>query len=526
MKIIIPFKIIGLLLLWALTPGASFLWAQADSPPAAASSAPSPNLLGMEYADIRNGFTIRPPFNSEFAVRGGTTGPQPDSAPALPLLKDWEILKSPESNELVRFFEPRQKITLIVCLLATRGKMEIEQIAEARQSVWQKFPQQAQIQQVETTEIKKCPAALFDISWLISASEQNRLFIREAIVQADKNRFFLLTLLKPSHTDEDGLKQSLTNAVIKNFECLDSQKQQLRWRQARQHSQQFLETFKFDEARIVLEKDRWYRVIHRGEDIGYTHVSEQWLKQQGTQSIQIDHDSFIKNAEPAPLYTQALGWTRTFSDESDNIPIGPGTVKLQGRFELDSNLKEEKFTLSILSQNNGNSSYTEQGHWNEKTLSAQRRDGSTTSENNITETLEVNDKIYLSWVHAELLTRLLKYKTGDEYVFLRYGNFALHYFTLRVAGSADLKVAPLEKTTSPPAESSDDQTLKTTYLLGQIGPQGPIVQTWVDDKGRIVKQIADDITILSSTAEKINELWPDETKKPKTNPPPKKEPTL
>lgn len=493
-----------LLLLWACN---QVLWARSDGSAPLPKSVLPQKLLDSEYADIRNGFTVRPPFGSELTVPGGDKESPFGRAADLPVPADWQILKYPESKELVRFFEPRGKITSLVHLLATRGKMKIEQMAEARRDIWQKFPQQADILQIETTEMNKLPALRLEVSWQSDEQNKNRLNIHEAVVQVDKNRFFLLVLTCPDEPNQDKSYQNLSNAVINSFQCMDRQEQQQRWRQARQRAQQLLESSPFDELRIALEKDRWFRLIRAGEDIGFTHISEQWLKQQGAQTIQIDHDSFIQNAAYAAAYSRLLGWIHSRSEGADQVVIAPGKVRLQGRFQLDGGMKEEKFTINIISKSNGTSSYQEQGRWKEKILSARKGDVQSAAESNITENLEVNDRIYLSWVWGELLTRLMELKTADEYVFLRYGNLAMHYYSLRVSGSAEMKVAVAEDS----ADEAQTHTLKTTCLISQTGPDGPIVETWVDDQGRIIKQRAGDLIILRSTEEKIKELWPLET---------------
>ena len=512
------------LFLAAIFPWSPFLTmpkGQAQTADTSTQISPIPRLLGTEYVDMRHGFTLRPPFGSEPTLGVRDAQAPSGTAGTVPIVSDWQILKIPESKELVRFADGQEKQVLMVYLLVTRDEMDIAQMEKARTDYWQKYTPQAALQEGATDTIRNSAVVRREISWKPKDSQSPGSVIHEAIIQAEKNRFFLLALLCSAEGRAEQKQPMLMDAVIKSFNCLDKQEQKLRWQQARKRAQQFLENLDFTRLRVVLEEDRWYRIKSQGEDIGFGHIVEQWVTQSDKSAIKITWDSFIKNAARAADFAQIQGWGKNVTDYAVEGPSDVGAVRLTGTCLLPNDMKSEEFDYQIYGINTSQLGYHEKGVWTEKKLSMQRCDDPQDAGKSQEEILEVNDKLYLPWTQAELLTRLLEIKISDEYVFLRYHNRSLQYYSLRVAGSTDLKLAEPGKSESSnqeKASQSQERPLKTFYLIGQTGPEGPIVHMWVDEKGRLLKQLAGGITLLRSSAENIKELWPEATKVTPTKP--------
>ena len=109
--------------------------------------------------------------------------------------------------------------------------------------------------------------------------------------------------------------------------------------------------------------------------------------------------------------------------------------------------------------------------------------------------------------------RLLALKPDEEYLFLRYANRALRFYSLRIAGRETLTVTttPSEASKSESETPQEEETkIPTTYLVGQVGLDGAIVESWIDKNGRIIKiRTNGGLIMLRSNAETIQKLWPE-----------------
>ena len=131
------------------------------------------------------------------------------------------------------------------------------------------------------------------------------------------------------------------------------------------------------------------------------------------------------------------------------------------------------------------------------------------AEPTITETLEMQEKIYLPLSLAQLLGRLVERELGDEYTFLSYSNHAICYYVLRIAAREKLPVIRVKA-------EADGQSNKVTekipvfYLVSQSIPDGMIVETWLDEKGDVVKQRGGGIIILRTDETTVKNIWPEQ----------------
>ena len=71
-----------------------------------------------------------------------------------------------------------------------RQKMAIEQVLDARQNFWQNFANQITLEIAETDTIQEYPVALTRLIWQ-NEPEEKRYVIREAVIQQEKDRYFL-----------------------------------------------------------------------------------------------------------------------------------------------------------------------------------------------------------------------------------------------------------------------------------------------------------------------------------------------
>ncbi len=521
------------------------------STPSAQSTQPTPlpiSLLDTAYINIRNGFSVRPPLGSQLATSEENldNSPTPDNgndddaddtaektdAPEstvttdgnLPnLIAGWNLLKFPESKELVRFHHAAAQRTLVVCLLAAKRKSDIEKVLQARLDFWQKFSQNAQVQSQTNTRIKDQPAALLTIKWQPDPSQPLHQIVRETIIQAEDKRFFLLALIEanPDQAVKPSI-QALSAAVIRNFTCFGKTEEGRRWLEARKNAQAALENLKFSQAKLILSTPASYRILRDSKDIGFYQIGESLNNQSDNSTITIKSAAFVNNSADAQLLLRLLGWARSATSQTDENPLPAGTYSFNAEFTLKKSLKHENFSCKFINLDNRQFGHTETGSFINAKLDVQRFDDPQNPDKVFTESLKADERLFLTSTLAQLLTRMISYKLNDEFVFQLYSNRSVRYHFLHVAGTSSLNVAAANKSTDAPAKETDTPTekkaapqkIRTYHLISQTGPDGPVVETWIDEKGNLLKLHANNgLTLLRCTTEKINQLWPEAAQK-------------
>jgi len=472
------------------------------------------NLLGTAYVDIRHGFSVRGPFGSQLTGGGGK---REFKGWDLPDISCWELLRFPESKSLVGFAEKEKQRFLQISLLATRRKLKIAQMLEARRSFWQQYPDRAEINEAHTETINGFPAALLAVSWKGKEKDKGMGTIREALIQTKRNRYFSLTLFAGSKT-EQAKNASLMDLLVSNFVCFDKKEGDQRWLGARKQAQKLLAKLKFHEVKGVIQAESWYRVLYEQREVGFYRVQEQLVteqvKGQETSAIKINCYGHINDQGGTRAFADILGWAKGVTGaEAENSWVG--AKRFKGEFILDNQLKGEKFEYQIVDFENPGKGYREEGVWQKGALSIKQYSDMVKAEPTVAEPMDLNDSIYLSQVMGRLLGRVLEAKVGQEYVFLSYSNAALCYHSMRVADRVKLKIADIQKVQSTKEKNGQRQIgqIEALYLIGQVGTEGPIIETWLDERGQIVKQRADGVVLWRSSKEEIKKLWAGEVEK-------------
>jgi len=426
---------------------------------------------------------------------------------------------------LVHFADESSRQMLIVSQLVSKQKMEIDKMLEARQSYWKRHPNQAKIQATQTDTINNRLTAQLKVSWKNSVEGANEFIIQEGLVQQEKDRYFLLTLVGSGGEDKEKAAEVLMKSVAANFVCMSRQEQRARWEQARKRGELLLGSLDFHGLRELMLDESWFRILRGGEDIGYMQIRGQ-LGGDGylipvTQAtpltleiyeleITVDIQSYVNNHADAVKLARML-------DCGQGLSNGKGLGGEQARRRDNNNLIRVNFNSTLLDsmateyffydyQGGEDYRYRESGEWNRGILKAVRFDDPQDRGASTVETLEVNNKLYLPGVTGHMLGLILPPEAGLEFVFLRYSNRALRHYAVRVAGQEELEVETSAAGTGQ--RSGGRRKVSTWYIVGQAGAGGPIVETWVDQDGYTLRQRAEGLELRRSTKEDLKKLWP------------------
>jgi len=470
------------------------------------------NILGRAYVDIQYGFSVRPPYGAQFSrvqtVPETVTQKQSPAA-----MEESDLLRLPESKELVRFHEEKSQTTLIVYWMVARQRnFTIEKMRTTREQHWQKFPTQATVQQSQTDTHNGLASAFVSVSWKPAKTDAVSLLIQETILQCEPSRFFMLVLTRPIQDESQrDAAEKLRSAIAKNFEYFNKTHQEQRRRAARQRAQKWLDGLRFNSVKDILEPQRWYRIRYHQKDIGYLHITEQLGTVEKKTVIQIHCDSFIASTPIADhfIFWRGYGKRPVQSDQPNQGKVGP--LRLREEYQLPGDLKSEHFLVTCADPDDSQKRYREEGNWKPGSLTVIRFDDPRDEQKRFSETLKVNDKLFLPGVLDILLYRMLPLKPAEEYLFLRYANRALRFYSLRIVRRETLTVirTDSQESNSDSEEPEGKETkIPTTYLVGRVGLDGAIVETWVDKTGRTIKlRTHDGLMLLSSDQETLQKLW-------------------
>lgn len=460
------------------------------------------NLLDLAYVDLRNGFSIRPPLGF---LLGST---QNDD---LPDLIDWPQLKVPSSKRLVSFSDAKSRQRLTVYLLVTRKEMTIEQALESRQSYWQTFPDQATLQEATAETVRSSPAVVTRILWK-GAGNRPPIQIRETLVQRKKDRYFMLVSVGPVVKTDDAAKGLLDAAIAGSFVSMDESEIKQRVSNARKVAQSLLEPLDSTALKGKFEGQDFYRIRFNDQEVGFRCVTRnvRVLADQKEHRFKLDTLSYLDSAEAAEAYAELDGWRVCAMGAGAEKHAFVGPVRFESHLELDGGLKAERFSFNATDFQQPPNVYCESGEWKEKQVSIFPCQAVPESEGAGVKPLKVTsriDKIYLPLSLVDIVGELIEPAIGNEYVFARYFYRTLGFYSLRVVDTVELKLEPLPVGAAKP-EPVEANVVKVVYLVGQLNSQGPIVEIWIDEAGRVVKQKAGGIELVRASRKEIQQRWP------------------
>ena len=458
-------------------------------------------VTGIEYVDIRHGFVLRPPLESIplSTPPADLTSTKQDPCLAVPDLSSWQAIKIPPSQELVRFVQMHDKrqIILSVCLLVVKKQMNIEQMLQERSIFWKQYPQQATIKLEKTDIINNRQAALITVLWKGKGKAKATQILDEALIQNEKDRYFLLRLTAPNGSAETVTNAAQLSAAVRNsFNCLGKDEEDRRWEQARKQAQTLWQGIKPEHIQKLALGESWFRLRREDKEVGFLQITEKWVQETSRQQLAIDIQGYINNEQDGIVLAHLQGWQGVLPGGNVSAQMPAGPVSLTGREVLDGSRASEQFEHQLLSANGQSKQYRELGQWQDNNLIITRFHPDQKDDKGITEKLEVNPQGYLPQAAKVILPRLVERKPGREYVFMEYYNRVLCYYVLRVAAEETLTIGK--------------EQVKTVYLIGQAGGQGPIIEIWLDEKGQIVQKRGGGLVLERSTAEAIKKIWPNQ----------------
>ena len=481
------------------------------------------NILDRAYVDIHYGFSIRPPYGARFS-RVLTVPEIAAQKHAPTALEESALLRLPESKELVRFHEKSSQTTLTVYWMVVRQRnFTIEKMRTTREQHWQRFPMQATVQQSQTDVNNGLSSAFVSVSWKRATSDAVPVLIQETILQCESSRFFMLVLTRPiEDASQRDAAEKLRSAIVKNFEYFDKPEQEQRRRAARLGGQKWLAGLRFNSVKDKLEPLHWYRIRHQKSDIGFMRITEQLGTVEEKTVIQIHCDSFIGSSTMADAFLRWRGYDKGPAQPEQSDLETWSSIRLHEEYQLWGDLKSEQFLVTCVDPNHPQHRHREQGVWKPGNMTLTRFNDPTDAQKRFSETVKVNDKLFLPGTLAVLLPRLLVLKPTEEYLFLRYANRALRFYSLRIVGRETVTVA---KTNAEEGDSDAEVSVEleteipTTYVVGLVGLDGAIVETWIDKNGRVIKlRTHDGIILLSSNEEILQTLWPKQVNLLETEP--------
>jgi hypothetical protein len=470
-------------------------------------------LLGQEYVDVLSGFSIRPLTGCEL---GGRQAP-PDSSNAYPEAfrlqpPYWDILKVPPSKELVRFFDKKKELSIDVSLLVTRQKITIQNMLDARTAFWQSGGK-ASFAPGITEIIHDRPVAILEFTWPAVSPSQSGLIVREALIQHEQNRYFSILLTRPAPKPDEQQNSPLDwQAILNNFTCLNDADLQQRAAAARKNSQQLLAQMAAAAAADKTADLSWYRIIENGREVGFRRIARRPVQFQETPAQEFTTADILNNGTILPEYSRMMGlWLFASGDHNgDQPPVAEtmaGPVSLLGRFVLKNDFTGGEFEVGFRDQQKPGNRKRCLGSWTAKALKITVFSDPQTPDQGVDETIEISDKIFLSWAQDMLMGRSIARQVGQEYFFVSYRNGDLGYYSVRVAGKSAWQ--PLE----PPAPSGTAEkpavnAIPAWYLIGRMDTDGTIVETWLDNDGQLLQKKHNGIVLIRSTPEAVQALWP------------------
>jgi len=468
-----------------------------------------PSVLGAEYVDILNGFSLRPAagfeLNTNFSAEDSAGGYREGAYS----LTSWDALKTLSSKPLVGCVEPRTGTELILSVLSPRHPMKIKEMLEGRIGFWKQVQENTQAVSYPEEVVNDRPAGWLEVTIPGSGEGAPARRICEALIQQDPGRYFSLiwsvkgtgVLEFPSETNDQ---------VVRNFTSLKEESVKQRWNQARKQAQQLLEAIRPKVVKSELRKDLWFGISYQGQDIGFRRVQQQAWKTEDKKYIEIDwQDSFL--SERGTGYLQSRGLYPVPMDEESAIAWLSRVAAVQGKILLQEDCKSETSELQYRIPDEATSVFQEDIRWSSGTIEVRRQQRGITD--SYLESMKVKDATYLGQGLWELFGRLGELKPNQEFLFNRYHQGQLDYCYIRVirvaagAGKKDPKAG------SAPAAADQPDGERATYLIAKMGLSGPAVELWMDGEGTLTQWRCNGFVGARQEEAAIRSRWPAEAER-------------
>lgn len=478
----------------------------------------SVSTSGMTYVDIRTGFSVELAAGWEvtgWGVPAGVTGRGKQEG--WPGLGGWEPLKLPASKELVRFVlgDGERAQYAEVNLLAIKRELSLGEMVAARQRYWQKNTTRA-IVSADVAGLGKGksyaqPTAFLTVLWRSDDQGAWQWLIREALIQSEAGRYFLLRLITPTGQEKTDDEPTLEiEQIAERFVCLGETQVRRRWSQGSQRGQALLRRVGSAGFEGNPSEQSCYRVLRGGNEIGF-FISSASAAPSADPNVEtaltMICSGYVADAEGALALARMLGWGKSARGEAGQLGGWKGPVALSGRIVLRGGRGGEtfEFTVGACGSSRG---YREEGAWQRRVLRVKRWDDLTQPDKVIVREFEVKQELYMPWSVWRRLGNVLDGKASDEYVFMHYGNRTLGHSAVRVTAQTPL----------PRRGANDKNVVKVArlsrYVVAQMSADGPIVESWFSDEdgGGLIQQRSNGITLRRCAKEGLMKRWAEQIK--------------
>jgi len=472
--------------------------------------------LDIAYLDIRRGFSVSPPAGSE--IWGGA-GAGNGAFREFMGLSDWEVLQVAESKPLVQFVQNAGDYVLTVIQLAGKENRDLEKMIQARADYWK-----------GKTTVEKVTRRQFDnagdaASWLKVELKDDAAVsaIREALFEQKAGHYLMLSLISGNQPTDD----KLMDLIVDHFEVMSETDRKNRWATALLQAESLMGALDFHGLRELMVDEQWFRIMRNDRDLGYLQMLGQLggdgylipVSQATPNTLEIyeleitvDVKSYLDDKIAAEKLARLLNVSSNANDHQG--PARESTddqarmkkadmIRVNFYSTVMQDMETEYFYFEVKGKDDYQ--YRESGEWIGGTMKVVRYDNPKERRESTVVTLEPNPLLYLPGEISHLMPQVLSGDPGQEYAFSLYSNRGMKDYVIRTGGRRDI-VIEIE----PPAQPGDKPKTKkffAYYLISQAGADGPIVETWIDQDGYILKQQSEGLILLRSDAATVKKMW-------------------
>ncbi|MCP4712561.1 MAG: hypothetical protein GY869_28380 [Planctomycetes bacterium] len=475
--------------------------------------------LDIAYVDIRYGFSVSPPAGSE--VWGGAAVGKNTFAKYLGL-SDWEVLLAAESKPLVQFRQSGDDHVLTAAFLVGKENSDLKDMMQGRADYWKGKETVEKITQRENEDDGDATSWL-KVELKKEAGEAQVSSIREALFAQKAGRYFLLSLISNNQPGDD----ALMDLIVGQFEVMSETDRKNRWTAALGQAESLMGSLDFHGLRLLMVDEQWFRIMRGKQDLGYMQMLGQLggdgylipVSQATPNTLEIyeleltvDAQSYIDDKIAAEKLARLLnvssnkhehqgptresGGVKARMSKKDMIRVNFYSTVLQ-------DMETEYFYFEVKGKDDY--LYRESGEWIGGTMKVVRYDNPKERRESTVVTLELNPALYLPGEFSHLMPQILSGEPGQEYVFSLYSNRGLNDYIVRTYGRRDVEIE-----IEPAAAGGGEPKRKkffAYYLVSQAGADGPIVETWVDQDGYILKQQSESIVLMRSDSATVKKMW-------------------
>jgi len=475
--------------------------------------------LDIAYVDIRQGFSVSPPAGSE--VWGGVTAMQGAFKDYLGL-SDWDVLHVAESKPLVQFVQNDNNFVLTVALLVEKESSDQKNMMRARADYWKA---KATVEKVTQRQIEDGgdKASWLKVELKKETGDAAVSSIREALFEQKAGHYLLLSLISDNQSSDD----ELMDLIVDYFEVMSETDRKNRWATALLQAESLMGALDFHGLRELMVDEQWFRIIRNNQDLGYLQMLGQLggdgylipVSQATPNTLEIyeleitvDVKSFIDDKIAAEKLSRLLNVSNNkYAHVGPAREGGSGEARMKKsdmiRVNFYSTVLQDMETEYFYFEVKGKDDYQyrESGEWIGGTMKVVRYDNPKERRESTVVTLEPNPLLYLPGEISHLMPQVLSGAPGQEYAFSLYSNRGLKDYVIRTGGRRDIEIE-----IEPPNQPDGKPKMKkffAYYLVSQAGADGPIVETWVDQDGYILKQQSEGLILLRSDAATVKKMW-------------------